>query len=314
MQERSMVVPRWWPPVGRLIFVSHFLLATAILGFKPEYLVIDAIGVGFLSFGPRCQRFAMLMFPIWLAGLAYDNLMPLMLDLRGPIHVSDLYFSELRWFGIGSGATRQTLCEYFAQHHWPAVDLICGFVYMAYIPEMLPFAVYLFFKDRRRLARLAWIFCLVHIANLITYLLYPAAPPWYVAEYGLGPAVLGVPSSAAGFGRVDQLLGIGVVHWFYAHNANVFGAMPSGHCGSAVLFALVAAGMGRKWFIPAATFAAIMCFGAVYFGHHYVWDVVAGAGYAVTGFAVVTVAEAYLARGGALGFPATSTRLREVRW
>ncbi len=34
--------------------------------------------------------------------------------------------------------------------------------------------------------------------GIATYLLYPAAPPWYVLRYGLGPAQLGVPPSAAG--------------------------------------------------------------------------------------------------------------------
>ena len=207
---------------------------------------------------------------------------------------NDLYFAELKWFGIGSGSSREILCQFFAQHHWPAVNLLCGFAYTCYLPEMVPFAVYLFFNDRRLLGRLGWLFCVVHFANFVTYILYPAAPPWYVELYGLGPAIETVPPYAAGFGRVDQILGLSLVDWFYSHSVNVFGAMPSGHVGSAVLFALIARDMGPRWFAGASIFAGLMAFGAVYFRQHYILDVIAGCIYAGVGYCIVTAVETWL--------------------
>ena len=53
------------------------------------------------------------------------------------------------------------------------MDVICGLVYMCYLLEPLPFGIYLFLKDQRRLARLAWVFAIVHIANFVTYVFYP---------------------------------------------------------------------------------------------------------------------------------------------
>jgi membrane-associated phospholipid phosphatase len=119
----------------------------------------------------------------------------------------------------------------------------------------------------------------------------------------------------AGFARVDQILGVSVVKWFYAHNSNVFGAMPSGHVGSAVLFALVAREMGYRWFVPATIFASLMATGAVYFGHHYVLDVLAGTAYAAIGYCVVTAAEAWLlgSRRSACGFVSAPAKLGEAR-
>jgi membrane-associated phospholipid phosphatase len=312
MQERTMV-ERWWLPVACLMLTGHFVLATALTGFNPEYVAVDGLGLALVLASPASRRFALLIFPFWVAGIAYDNLLPLMLPLRGPIHVDDLYFAELHWFGIGTGTGRETLCQFFGRNHWPAMDLLCGFAYACYLPEMVPFAVYLFFKDRRLLGRLAWLFCLVHLANYVTYIVYPAAPPWYVELYGLGPARLGVPADAAGFGRVDQLLGLSAVKWFYTHNYNVYGAMPSGHVGSAVLFALVARDMGPRWFAGASIFAALMAFGAVYFRQHYVLDVIAGCAYATIGYCVVTAVEAWIVGSPACVFASTPVNLGEAR-
>lgn len=312
MQERSMV-QRWWPPAASLMLASHFVLATALTGFNPEYLLADGLGLVLVWGNEATRRFSLLVFPFWLVGIGYENFLPLLLPLRGPIHVGDLYLAEMNWFGIGAGSGREILCQYFARNHWPAVDLMCGFAYACYIPEMVPFAVYLFFKDRRLLGRLAWLFCLVHYANFVTYILYPAAPPWYVELYGLGPAIQSVSPEAAGFGRVDQILGLSVVKWFYSHNQNVFGAMPSGHVGSAVLFALIARDMGPRWFAGATVFASLMAFGAVYFRHHYVLDVVAGCTYAAIGYCVVTAVEARLLGSRSPVYTGAPVKLGEAR-
>jgi membrane-associated phospholipid phosphatase len=312
MQERTMV-ERWWLPVACVMLAGHFTLATALSGFNPEYLAVDGLGLALVLGSRATRRFALLVFPFWLAGITYDNLLPHILHWRGPIHVDDLYFAELHWFGIGSGTGRETLCQFFQRNHWPAIDLLCGFAYTCYIPEMIPFAVYLFFKDRRILGRLAWLFCLVHVANFVTYILYPAAPPWYVELYGLGPVNMAAAPYAAGFGRVDDILGISVVHWFYSHSNNVFGAMPSGHVGSAVLFALVARDIGPRWFTGASIFAGLMAFGAVYFRQHYVLDVIAGCAYATIGYCVVTAVEARLLGSPARVFASTPVNLGEAR-
>jgi membrane-associated phospholipid phosphatase len=313
MQLRQESDPGWWRKLAPALFVTHFAIVTALLGFGIEYLVVDGFLLTLSLCGAKTRQLAWLVLPIWIAAVIYANVMPQLTFLRGPVHVADLYDSELYWFGIPGPHGRQTLCEYFHNHHWPVVDVICGLAYLCYIPEVVPFALYLFFTDRRRLSKLVWIWAIVHVANFVTYLVYPAAPPWYVAKYGLGPADMNAMSDPAGFARFDDLLGTSVVQWFYAHNANVFGAMPSGHCGSAILFALVASGMKRAWALGAAAFAMAMCFGAVYFGHHYVLDVLAGALYAGIGYTLVTVVESRCWRQPYASFEAATSGLGEAR-
>jgi hypothetical protein len=57
---------------------------------------------------------------------------------------------------------------------------------------------------------------------------------------------------------------------------------------SATVYACAAASMGWRWFAGAATFAGLIAFGAIYFRHHYVLDILAGAAYALVSYAVVT--------------------------
>ena len=85
-----------------------------------------------------------------------------------------------------------------------------------------------------------WAMLGLNLAGYVGYLVYPAAPPWYVDRYGLGPALLTAPPEAAGAARFDALLGVSWFAEYYGRSANVFGAIPSLHVGQtflAVLFA-----------------------------------------------------------------------------
>jgi membrane-associated phospholipid phosphatase len=120
-----------------------------------------------------------------------------------------------------------------------------------------------------------WAMLWLNLAGYATYLIYPAAPPWYVDHYGLGPAILSAAPEAAGTLRFDALLG---VHWFavyYARNANVFGAMPSLHVGQTFL-AVLFAWQFRSLRIVATGFWLLVFFASVYMNHHYIVDGLAG--------------------------------------
>ena len=87
--------------------------------------------------------------------------------------------------------------------------------------------------------------------------------------------------------------------------------MPSGHVGSAVLFAIVAWGMGLRWFVPAAVFACDGA-GAVYFQHHYVLDVIGGCVYATLGYGLVTAVESLVCRSAAVCLSTRAIQLGEA--
>ncbi len=178
---------------------------------------------------------------------------------------------------------------------------------MCELVQPLVLAAWLFFFDRLRLPKLIWGFLLLNLAGFATWVLFPAAPPWYVEQYGLGPVVLDAPSSAAGLLRLDDVLGLSLVHDYYAQSVNVFGAMPSVHVAVPTLIACVMAGMGWRWYLPALVFLGLMAFGAVYFQHHYVIDVLAGLSYGLASYGVVIGWAAVRARRQTAPLPVEAT-------
>lgn len=301
--EAAGFEPRRWRIPITIGFALNLAWSAVMLGLRPEHFVVAALFVGLFWYSPRTAKFAWLALPFLLVGIAYDNLR-LFIHLRGEVHVDDLFLAERALFGVGSGEARTILPFWFQTRTHAVLDLLCGFAYFFYLWEVFGLGGVLFFKDERLLTRLAWSFLLVNLMGMVTYVLYPAAPPWYVADYGLGPARLDALPSAAGAARFDALIGFGLFESFYSRNANVFGAMPSLHCAYPTVAALVVAPLGRRWWMPAAAFAALVMFSAVYLQHHYVLDVLAGVLYAGLATAVVTAAQRALsARAGA---PATA--------
>jgi membrane-associated phospholipid phosphatase len=229
--------------------------------------------------GGRAFRFLGLFLPCVLTGVAYDWFR-LVVHLRGPIHVADLYHAELAWFGIAG----QVPADWLLAYTHPLLDAICGLSYVLYLYVPMAMAIVLFFKDQRRMLLVGFAFFFTNLLGLILYLSYPAAPPWYVAIHGLGPVQLDALPSAAGAARFDALFGIQFFQNFYSRSANVFGAMPSLHVAYPMSTCLALVGMKRRWWLPVAVFVAVVSFAAIYLQHHYILDVIVGALCALVAF------------------------------
>ena len=143
--------------------------------------------------------------------------------------------------------------------------------------------------DGRTWCALSYAFLIVNLLGFVTYFLYPAAPPWYVAQYGFGPARLDIHPDAAAAGRFDALLGTHFFDEMYGRGVDVYGAYPSLHAAYPliVVWAVFREPALRWARAPAVAFLALMCLSAVYLQHHYVTDVVLGLGYAAATIAVV---------------------------
>ena len=192
--------------------------------------------------------------------------------------------------------------EWFLEHHWPALDLACGFAYLVYVGEYMGIAFFLFFRRRFDAVRtLSWAFLLVNLLGFVTYFIYPAAPPWYVAEYGLGPARLDVHSVPAAASRFDQLLGTHFFDQIYGRGIDVYGAYPSLHVAYPLIAVWVAfRNRELRWArAPALLFFLLICLSAVYLQHHYVIDVLLGMAYAIVTLALVTRVPAAIAHRSA---------------
>lgn len=260
-----------------LAAAGHLVFVTVMGRLRWEHAAADLLLVGLAWAGPAPRRFLQGGFPLWLTGMLLDNQW-LWLGLRGRIHTGDLWELERTLFPCPDGTTWPA---YFATRTHAVLDFFCGFSYAAYLYEVFGLALLFFFRKHPRFAAMCWAFCLLNAMGVVTYMLYPAAPPWYVMQYGPGPADLTAPPSPAGTSRFDALMGISYFAKFYARNPNVFGAMPSLHAAYPTLVVWQTWGLGRRWRVGTLAFAALVAFSAIYLQHHYILDVVAGVVYAL---------------------------------
>jgi membrane-associated phospholipid phosphatase len=219
--------------------------------------------------------FAAYFAPFVAAGLVYEMLRGVFRP-GGTVHVGDLFAYDARLFSVMTAGGPRALSELIASNTSPWLDVSCGVTYYLFLLEVFGTAAYLFFRARPKMLELSVGFFTVNIVGWVIWLLYPAAPPWYVDQYGVGPVVLDAASSPAGLARLDALLRVPVAATFYAKSANIFGAMPSLHVAYATLVAFVVMPLGGWLRGLALGFAVSMAFSAVYLRHHYIIDVVAG--------------------------------------
>lgn len=279
----------------RKIFPIFFVLIYSILllffgNINSDHIILFTFLFFLYYWRPETRRFLFFIFPLVLVAIAYDSMKLYTPYIRGEINVAEPYLIEQKLFGIKiAPGVVETPNQILQRHtHW-ILDFLCGIAYITFLMEYFIFCFYFYFAGMWRVTRkAAWSFFLVNIIGYITYHIYPAAPPWYVEKYGLGPAIADAPASPAGAVRFDELLGSSLFTEMYSRAANVFGAIPSLHV-SYPLLAVFYAYQVRRYQGFTIFFTLLVCFSAVYLNHHYIIDVILGLLYAVFSFFCVEV-------------------------
>lgn len=120
-------------------------------------------------------------------------------------------------------------------------------------------------------------FILVSFIGFLTFLAFPAAPPWMASDLGLIEPINRVSSDVwAAFGVHD------FPSVYNKISPNPVAAMPSLHAAYSMLFALYVTKLFKtKWRWLAWIYPALIWVGTTYMGEHYVIDIVVGIIYAV---------------------------------
>jgi hypothetical protein len=259
------------------ISAIYLLLSAGLIGYKTDqlFLVIFFNAMFYLSAPTR--RF-ILAFSIFIVFWILFDFMKAFPNYRfNTVHIGSIYRAEKALFGIpGKDGALLTPNEYWLSHGTVLLDVLSGLFYLCWIPLPLAFAGWLFYRDKNTFFRFSLSFLLINLLGFLIYYIYPAAPPWYVQQYGFGfnPHT---PGNTAGLGRFDEWIHRPVFSSLYAKSSNVFAAMPSLHA-SYPLLVLYYGIRSRAGYIN-ILFAVIMAgiwFAAIYSSHHYVLDVIAG--------------------------------------
>lgn len=265
------------------ISAAYLVISYLLIGYRIEQLLLVALFVSFYFISAPTRKLIIAFSVFIVYWIIFDYMKAFPNYQYQPVHIASLYNAEKKIFGISFNGSRITPNEYWLRNGNSFFDVLAGIFYLTWIPVPLLFAGYLFFKSRREYFYFSLTFLLVNIIGFIIYYAYPAAPPWYVQQHGFH-FYAATPGSTAGLSKFDHFFYSGIFKSIYAKSSNVFAAMPSLHSSYPVI--VLYFGIKNKFGAVNLLFALIMMgiwFAAVYSSHHYLLDICAGIGCAVTG-------------------------------
>lgn len=254
--------------------------------WTPDTLFIVLLAV-FAVFG-QARLFLLRFAPFILLLLAYDSFRGIADDLNHNVHYFEMIGADRSLFG-GTLPTI-TLQQWWWNGHVQWYDFYFYLLYTFHFLAPLLLAV-LIWKVKRSLY---WPFVVglvgLSFMAFITYVLFPAAPPWMASDMGLIEPIHRISS--------DIWYAMGVTNFsaLYANiSPNAVAAVPSLHAAYPVLFVLFAGklfGLKRTWwlwFYPLSVWL-----GVVYLGEHYAIDVILGLLYALFAYGMTMSLFAWL--------------------
>jgi membrane-associated phospholipid phosphatase len=141
-----------------------------------------------------------------------------------------------------------------------------------------------------------YVACIVVLAvmGLLTYILFPAAPPWLAGQHGYLEHTYRINHQVVQWlpiPKADALFQSGT-RW-----SNDVAAVPSLHAAYAMMIALFLwPRVGRRWRPLLAIYAVGMGLSLIYLGEHYLFDILLGWAYAVAAVLLVEWGAARLPR------------------
>lgn len=259
-----------WITVQYGVQTSRVVLAAIIMGG----LALTSIGRGWRA----TTQVVVDWLPFSAVLLLYDRTRGVADGLGISVHEHDILDAEKWLFGGAEPTVWLQHHLYDAAHvHW--YDALVTLVYTSHFLATPVLAAILWLRDRVLWLRYISRVIALALAGLLTYCLFPEAPPWMAARDGLTDPVARLSARGWVWLNFDNLND--VLARAQEDGANPIAAMPSLHIAFAVLVALtIGAQLRTRWRWLIALYPVAMGFTLVYTGEHYVLDLVVGAGYA----------------------------------
>ncbi len=270
------------PKISQVVGFIGTLACVAIFVHEPSFPTPDKLLVLLtfvcMSFG---QALAMLKRLAPFVGLlfVYESFRGIAHHLNAHVNYTPMIQADEWLFG--------TLPTVSLQHwlwhgnvQW--YDFVLYIVYMLHFVVPLALAVLIWKKRDTFYWQFMSSYVVLSFAGFLTYLVFPAAPPWMASDQGLITPIIRISS------QVWHALGVQDFPSLYNQlSPNPVAAVPSLHAAFATLFALYIFSLfGKKWGSLALLYPSLLYFGIVYQGEHYVIDVLLGILYAGAAFLV----------------------------
>jgi len=183
----------------------------------------------------------------------------------------------------------------YAHVHWYDYGVFA--VYLTHFFATFVIAVFLWRFAYPQFRRFRTMILALTAAGFLTYVLFPATPPWLASQQGHLPYLYRIIGEM--WNHTDGMYPAAGLFQNGNEYVNEVAAVPSLHAAFPVMFLLLfwRGARGRPWLrVLLVAYPLAMAFTLVYAGEHYVFDVLLGWIYAVAVYGAVTAIERAWAR------------------
>jgi membrane-associated phospholipid phosphatase len=234
----------------------------------PEFIVLCFFI--YAAYNKTSRRFVGDWAPFVLTFLSFEAMYGIVGGLPKLVHVEQPITADLQLFGSIPTLVLQQL------YRSPFLDYLGAFFYSLHFIAPTFFAFVLWKYSPGNYRKYALALAIGTYSALVTFLVYPVAPPWY-----------GVNATRILF-QVDNNLGVPFYRTIFDYiQSNPFAAFPSLHSMYPWLISLYALKIKKTRALPILLFPIGVWFSAVYLGEHYVVDIIGGVIYATCAFLLV---------------------------
>ncbi|MDE3112101.1 MAG: inositol phosphorylceramide synthase [Chloroflexota bacterium] len=285
-------------------YVGVLLVVMVTQGVEPlpdRFAVVMLVGAVILG---RGKRFIADWSPFVFLVVSYDFLRGLAPALSGRAHFLASIDIDRGIFGVVPTVALQGLL-FTGTPRW--YDYFATFVYFLHFVVPLGFAMILWLRDRGYFAEFVASITLLSYAAWVTYVVFPAAPPWMAAQAGHLTGVTRILDKTIDL--LPHRLDLPSV--YKALDPNPVAAIPSIHAAYPFLVLLFALRVFGRRSLFVALYVAAVWWAIVYLGEHYATDVIIGVAYATAAFAA---GPAVVRALGRLRAPRAVTQLSALRY
>jgi hypothetical protein len=265
--------------------VIYFILINQLIHVRPDHTFLALVIISLVLGWKKSKQFLADWAPFIFFWIAYDMMRGIADSVRHIINVVPPFKLELLIFGpLFGGQIPAFFFEYFQAMNEGTLgkiilDVLGANFYTLHFsaPLVLGWIFWHTKADRPIFYHFIYTITLLNIMALVTFMLYPAAPPWYVYKYGLIQPTGDVAGSAGGLINFDKLIGTKFLQSIWdTFNSNLYAAIPSLHGSYPCVIAFFGMKKFKKlrplWLIyPIGTW-----FSAVYLNEHYIIDLLIG--------------------------------------
>ncbi len=264
-----------------LFLATYLLVATAVIFKFGLYSGLDIIFLIFFIGALIIGKYLVFLrdwLPFLLMFFGYEMMRSVADNLTQSVHTWEMIKADAFLFGQIPTVSLQANLWQPNSLLW--YDIAAYFFYISHFWFIFLVGFIIWFKKRSHFKAFSWSFIILNTLGFITYLLFPAMPPWMASNYQY---VEGINRLLIDIGNKLHFSGI-FTFLYKIISPNEIATMPSMHAAWAWFASLFLVYIFGKKLWPIFIIPVGLGFSLVYLGEHYVIDILLGIIYATLGF------------------------------